>query len=323
MSRASAETSLALFSRMQGRGDVFSIHIEDGAKLAALPKEMFAEIFYPLFQWWVNGSDVEPSDPRDKMVFNGLKTHQIENAVKRGINLKNWLENASKGGRPKGSKKPSGNQAETKRTQLEDTSGKTEDASRSLMSCTLVSSTGSDISRSGLTPSAHVRPSDDEVEAAKKLIASMVPTSYETMPQLLIDSGPKKGQIAGWTRIYFIGRPFDATAVWITSKIYKSITTSLFEDYSKEDFSLKNYESDNSNSWRFMKKLSDLHKTALRGMDKSERQAKSVNFQKAAVKLFYEAKSPNEIVDGLGKLAKAYQTLKAAKQSKPLSDNDY
>lgn len=53
MSRASAETSLALFDRMQGRGDVFSVSIEDGAGLAALDEETFASILLPVFRWWL------------------------------------------------------------------------------------------------------------------------------------------------------------------------------------------------------------------------------------------------------------------------------
>jgi len=115
MSKRDAESRKALFDRMEGRGDVLSIPVEKGAELAALPKDMFAEITYPLFQWWIYGTDTEPSDPRDKMVFVGLKTHQIENSVKRGMNLKNWLDNANKGGRPPSEKKPKVNHARTKR----------------------------------------------------------------------------------------------------------------------------------------------------------------------------------------------------------------
>lgn len=114
MSKQEAGKRLALFNRMDGRGDVLSIPIEKGSELASLPKEMFADILYPLFQWWVTGAETEPTDPRDRMVFNGLKTHQIENAVKRGANLMSWNANSIRRGRPPKSKKPSGNQMETK-----------------------------------------------------------------------------------------------------------------------------------------------------------------------------------------------------------------
>ena len=311
MSRASAETSLALFDRMQGRGDVLSMHVEDGAKLAALPKEMFAEILYPLFQWWINGSKDEPSDPRDKMVFEGLKTHQIENAVKRGVNLRNWADNANKGGRPKATKKPSGNQEETKRAQLEDSRLKTEDASTSLLSCKSCSPTGSDISRGGHKPPAHVRPSGEAVEGARKLIANMTPNAYENIPQLLMDSGPNRGKIAGWARIGIVGRPFDATVVWIASKIYKNIVTSGFDGYSAEDFSLEDFDGDDSNGWRFMRKIVSLRDDALRGFAKHDRKNMEEDFKRAAVKLFYSSDgAPNEIVTGLTNLAKAYQAVR-------------
>ena len=171
MSKSSAETALALFNRTNGRGDVLSIHLEDGAKLAALPKDMFTEIMFPLFQWWVHGMDIEPSDPRDKMVFDGMKAHQTENAIKRGISLKKWQENAVKGGRPKSAKKPSGNQAETKRIQLEETSIKTEDArskSSVLNTCDSVAEAG----RDELTPPVRSALSVDE---AKKILAMDAP----------------------------------------------------------------------------------------------------------------------------------------------------
>lgn len=113
MSRASAETSLALFDRMQGRGDVFSISIEDGAALAALDEKAFASILLPVFRWWATGAEDKPSNTLALMMYERLKTHQLENAVRRGVNLKNWLENAHKGGRPKDPEKPSGNQLET------------------------------------------------------------------------------------------------------------------------------------------------------------------------------------------------------------------
>lgn len=120
MSRASAETSLALFDRMQGRGDVFSVSIEDGAGLAALDEETFASILLPVFRWWATGAEDKPSNTLALMMYERLKTHQLENAVRRGVNLKNWLENAHKGGRPKDpektKRKPIGNQLETKRT---------------------------------------------------------------------------------------------------------------------------------------------------------------------------------------------------------------
>ena len=155
MSRQEAQKRLELFERMGGRGDVLSIPAEKGAELAALPKEMFAEILHPLFQWWIHGSDSEPVDPRDRMVFAGLKTHQLENALKRGANLRSWQENAERGGRPTKAKKPNGNHLETKRVQLEDiVEVQAEDARANLRSCTSVSLAGD----SGLTPPAAATP---------------------------------------------------------------------------------------------------------------------------------------------------------------------
>lgn len=190
MSRASAETSLALFDRMQGRGDVFSVSIEDGAGLAALDEKTFASILLPVFRWWATGAENKPSNTLALMMYERLKTHQLENAVRRGANLKNWLENAHKGGRPKDpektKRKPIGNQLETKRKpsghsmEYEDSSCKLKTQVTSLQSCKLESSEGDNISRNGLTPSAHVAPSDEvpsdeDVKEARKFIEENAP----------------------------------------------------------------------------------------------------------------------------------------------------
>lgn len=77
------KTMLEAFEETGGRGDVLSIPLEKGAALTALPKEMFADILYPLFQWWVNGTCDEPSDARDRMMLEDMKRHQTANAIKR------------------------------------------------------------------------------------------------------------------------------------------------------------------------------------------------------------------------------------------------
>lgn len=70
------------------RGDVLSIAREDAARLAALPVEMFAPPFHAILRWFL-GEDAEAvskglTDPRDKMLFDGLREHQRTNAQRRG-----------------------------------------------------------------------------------------------------------------------------------------------------------------------------------------------------------------------------------------------
>ena len=340
MSRASAETSLALFDRMQGRGDVFSVSIEDGAGLAALDEKTFASILLPVFRWWATGAEDKPSNTLALMMYERLKTHQLENAVRRGANLKNWLENAHKGGRPKDpektKRKPIGNQLETKRKpsghsmEYEDSSCKLKTQVTSLQSCKLESSEGDNISRNGLTPSAHVAPSDEvpskeKVENARKLIEEMTPKRYEDIPQLLIDNGPNKGKIAGWTRIAITGRTFDATAVWIASKKFPNdISTDSFEDIGGEDFSLDNYENDGSRGFRLALKLSELCEGAIGNTDGNARHNRKFHFKLAALKLFYQTADTSLYIDNLENLANAYRILDEAQPSKEqLSDADY
>lgn len=187
MSKVSAETSLALFDRMQGRGDVLSIHVEDGAGLAALDAQTFASIVHPLFKWWATGVEDVPSGPLARMMYERLKTHQLENAVRRGINLKNWADNAAKGGRPKGSKKPSGNQAETKRVQLEVSSIKTEDASSKSSVLDTSEDSADGAGRGGLTPPA--RPSLSAEEARQVLAMDAPPITSHTHSKLKTEAG--------------------------------------------------------------------------------------------------------------------------------------
>lgn len=148
MSKASADTALALFDRQNGRGDILSIQLEDGVKLAALPKDMFAEILYPLYQWWVKGIDTPPADPRDRMVYEGLKEHQIQNAVKRGVNLNNWHDASLKAAEKKRLKStkrnPSGIQAESKWNQNKDIVTDEEQDTSSSSSSVAISAVGGD-----------------------------------------------------------------------------------------------------------------------------------------------------------------------------------
>lgn len=210
MSKQEAGKRLALFNRMDGRGDVLSIPVEKGAELASLPKGMFAEILYPLFQWWVYGTETEPTDPRDRMVFNGLKTHQIENAVKRGANLASWNANSVRGGRPSKDKKPSGNQVETKRVQLEVLDEvQVEDARASLQSCS--SSLAGGGQRVGLTPPVAPPLS---VEDAKKTLAMYA-------PQIMSHAKMKtsKGAVSPWSMRYSQA-PSDAATLMVAAKLY-------------------------------------------------------------------------------------------------------
>ena len=148
MSQVSAETALALFNRQNGRGDILSVHVEDGVKLASLPKEMFTEILYPLYQWWIKGVDTPPADPRDRMVYEGLKEHQIQNAVKRGVNLNNWHEASLKAAEKKRLKatkrNPSGIQVESKRKQNKDIVTDEEQDTSSSSSSVAISAVGGD-----------------------------------------------------------------------------------------------------------------------------------------------------------------------------------
>lgn len=78
------------------RGDVLSIAREDAARLAALPVEMFAPPFHAILRWFL-GEDAEAvskglTDPRDKMLFDGLREHQRTNAQRRGDFLASQME---------------------------------------------------------------------------------------------------------------------------------------------------------------------------------------------------------------------------------------
>ena len=211
MSRQEAEKRLALFNRMGGRGDVLSIPVEKGAELASLPKAMLADIIHPLFQWWIYGTETEPTDPRDRMVFNGLNTHQIENAVKRGANLISWNANSVRGGRPPKGKKPSGNQMETKRVQLEVLDEvQVEDARASLQTCS--SSMAGGGKRGGLTPPVAPPLS---VEGAKQTLAMYA-------PQILSHAKMKTGKaISPWAMRYF-GAKSEGATLMVAARLYPS-----------------------------------------------------------------------------------------------------
>jgi len=270
MSKQSAETRLALFNRMEGRGDILSIAVEDGAKLAALPKDMFADIYYPLFQWWIKGVDTSFDDPRNQMLFEGLKTHQLENAVKRGTSLKNWVANASKGGRPKKTqkhkKKPSGNQEDTKGIQLVDASSKTEDASsKSSVLDTSSSASRAIAHRDGLTPSDRNCTSPED---ARQVLEEYAPPITSHTQCLSDKSTPKQPKLTQWANLYNI-RNCHAASVMVAARIFPSDVSVDYEDINEtkgvdrageytDGFRFENYEHDDTDGEMFAAKLCEM-----------------------------------------------------------------